>query len=173
MEGGCFADPYIGGFAVADILNVARAVPPKCRTAAPVVIGNRDAMRWGAALGAKTPADECDLNFESLLKIETRAFYIGNYGFSCLYMRDPAGHVQTQGWVVGWDTETVPPVFLHEFAVLHSLTGVLAYLQRGNNNRLPTVILVRAGRMLEQNRLLKWCNNGKIGLESAAAGRII
>ena len=105
------------------------------------------------------------------LVVETRAFFIGSYGFSCAYMRTPNGQVSSQGWVIGWDDDVVPPAFPSEFAILHGCSVVLDYL-RDNTNERPSIILVTAGRPLEQARLLKWFCEGNLGLISAAASRI-
>ena len=110
-----------------------------------------------------------------LLRIEVRTFYTGGYGYSCSYLRSPSGEVQSQGWVVGWDNDQYPPVFLHEFTILHGCTVALDYIRAPGNDEknIPTLIMISAGRPLEQARLLRWFNEGWMGLESSAAEHII
>ena len=150
--------------AVADTISCSKIVPPTCRSGAPIIIGNIDEMKWIA---------DCDLDTTNMLRIEVRTFYVGGYGFSCSYVRLPSGGVSSQGWIVGWDNEQYPPVFVHEFAVLHGCMLALSTIRDTRTGSKPALIMVSAGRQLEQERLLSWFNAGRMGLESAAAGSII
>ena len=121
-------------------------------------------MRWG---------EDCDVSMEHTLRIEVRTFYVGGYGFSCSYLRSPSGEIRTQGWVVGWDNEQYPPVFMNEFAVLHGCMLASDFIREDEKVVGPTVIMISAGRPLEQERIPRWFNEGWMGLESAVAGDII
>ena len=87
-------------------------------------------------------------------------------------MRTPDGQVSSQGWVVAWGDDEVAPVFLSEFAILRSCSFVLEYLKTKNVAN-PPLIVVTAGRTLEQARLLRWFCEGRMGLESAAASQVV
>ena len=149
---------------IADRISCAKVIPPKCRPNAPIIIGNINEMRWG---------EDCDVSMEHTLQIEVRVFYTGGYGFTCSYLRSPSGEIRSQGWVVGWDNEQYPPVFMSEFAVLRGCMLARDFIQETETLVNPTIIMISAGRLLEQERILRWFNEGWMGLESAIAGDII
>ena len=63
------------------------------------------------------------------------------------------------------------PQYGREFPLLHALSLVDGYLS--GENAYPEIVVVRAGGSLECGRLLRWINQGNMGLGSAVASPVM
>ena len=105
--------------------------------------------------------------------IEVVTFFERNYACSCLVFDSPGGDLISQGWIFGSGNTPVFPVYVYEFAILHSLPFLLRELKGEEMNFAPATIHVRARRNLDCHRLLRWFNEGFFGLQSAAGSALI
>ena len=100
--------------AMADVLNVTKALPPVCEGQGQVAIGSLATLNWVEVPEASKGDIIADPALEESLDVRARAFFEKGYGFPCSYQAAPDGRVFTQGWLVGFDPGPTAPVYLRE-----------------------------------------------------------